>query len=614
MIDKKVDAQASHSACGWRLGLELPPRLTVSQWADAHRGIAAGTGPEPGRWRTDRAPWTREPMDAFNDPDVEIVVLKWSSQVGKTEVLMNVAGYFIDQDPSPQLFVLPDLGIADSFSRSRFSPTINATPRLLERIGSHSSRSSSTTILEKNYPGGDIVFAGANSPASLASRPRRVVLFDEIDKYKAAIGNDGDPIKQGFQRTQNFWNRKKGLASTPTELNLSAIDEWFKRSDQRYFDVPCDACGVFHFLEWENVVWDKGKPATARYRCPHCEDLLDQAQIYRMVRHGHWKARAPFNGTAGFHVWAIYSPWVTMADLVVEWEDSEGKPTEEQTFINLKVGRAYNPTREASTTADELLARREDYGPAADGAYAVPPGVLLVTAFVDVQSNRFEVTFLGWGEGDEKWVLDHVIHYGDPTDPAAFVRLDVERLQRTFKHPSVKDELRVEAVAFDAGNWTQIVMEFVREQRAGFRPYYATKGMGGWGRPLILESREKFSRGARLHILGVDDGKATVYKEVATRPNPETGEGHYRVHFPRHLEKTYFEQLLGEVVKFEIVAGRPVPKWKPKPGVRNEALDCFVGAMAARYTLSVDYAARRAAADGRQTKIDGAVIAGLFNS
>src|SRR5690606_26767596 len=128
----------------WKLGLELPPRLTVSQWADAYRYIARGTGPEPGRWRTDRTPWLREPRDEVTNPAVGVLVLKMSSQVGKTEILINVAGYFIDQDPAPQMFVLPTLQLADSFSRSRFGPTINATPRLLDRIGEHSSRDSST--------------------------------------------------------------------------------------------------------------------------------------------------------------------------------------------------------------------------------------------------------------------------------------------------------------------------------------------------------------------------------------------------------------------------------------------------------------------------------------
>lgn len=604
-------APSTADASGWRLGLELPPRLTVSQWADANRYIAAGTGPETGRWRTDRAPYSREPMDAFNDPDIDTVVLKWSSQVGKTEVLLNVAAFFICQDPAPQMFVLPDLQIADSFSRNRVSPTINATPALLDRIGAHMSRSSSTTILEKSYPGGDIVFAGANSPSSLASRPRRVVLLDEIDKYKANIGNDGDPIKQTFQRTQNFWNRKKGLASTPTVENLSAIDEWFKRSDQRHFEVPCDACGTFDSLEWENVQWERRKPQTARYVCQHCHEALDQAQIYRMVRHGHWRARAPFNGVAGFHVWAIYSPWVSMEDLAAEFEEAEGKPGEEQTFVNLKLGRCYNPKREANTTADALFARREDYGPAADGSYVVPRDVLLITASVDVQANRFEITFLGWGAHDEKWVLDHVVHYDDPTNPQAFHAMDGQILQRTFSHPSGA-ELRVEAVTIDAGNWQQLVLEFVRDKRAAFAPYYATKGVGGWGRPIIQESQQKFNRGARLYILGVDDGKSTAYQELAVTPDLATGVKSHRVHFPKHLQMTYFEQLLGEVIRIEYLNGRPVPKWFPKPGVRNEALDCFVGAMAARYTLSVDYDARRAAHDGTVRRVDGAVIADLF--
>lgn len=612
-MDAETDlGQPPAPASGWRLGFELPPKLTVSQWADAHRGLAAGTSPEPGRWRTDRVPYTREPMDVMNDPDVEIGVLKWSSQVAKTEVLINIAGYYIDQDPSPQLFVMPDLNVADSFSRSRFGPTINATPRLLERIGAHSSRSSSTTILEKNYPGGDIVFAGANSPSSLASRPRRIVLFDEIDKYRANIGNDGDPIKQGFQRTQNFWNRKKVLASTPTIENLSQIDEWFKRSDQRYFEVPCDACGTFASLEWEQVVWDKKKPETARYECPHCKQRLDQGQIYRMVRHGHWKARAAFNGIAGFHVWAIYSPWVTMAELAAEWESSEGRPGEEQTFVNLKLGRCYNPTKEANTTVDELYARREDYGPGADGTYTVPPEVLLVTVGIDVQANRFEIQYLGWGEHDEKWVLDYAVHYGDPTDPRSFQAMDTACLTRSFSHP-LGGELQIEAVVVDAGNWQQPVMEFVREMRAAWRPYYATKGVGGPGRQIIKESEQKFRGGAKLHILGVDDGKTVCYQELAVRPNPETGVSSYRVHFARHLEMSYFAMLLGEVVKIEFVNGRPVRKWVPKSGVRNEALDTFVGAMAARYVLSIDYDARRAGLMGTAAKVSGATIASLFN-
>ncbi len=595
---------------GWVLGLEMPPELTVSQWADQHRMIARGTSPEPGRWNTDRTPYAREPMDVITDPDIEIVVLKWSSQVAKTEVLINAVGYFVAQDPAPQMFVLPDLGLADSFSRNRFTPTVEASPQLLACIGRTRSRDSNTTILEKAYPGGDIVFAGANSPASLASRPRRVVAFDEIDKYKAAIGNDGDPIKQGFQRTQNFWNRKKLLASTPTIEGASAIDEWFKRSDQRHYEVPCHACGTLQSLEWEQVKWEKKKPETAHYCCAHCDATWTQTELYRAVRQGNWRAREPFNGIAGFHIWAIYSPWVTMKELAEEWEDCEDKPSEEQTFVNLKLGRCYNPTKKSRTTPKELFERKEDFGPV-DGTYVVPEGVLLITAGVDVQSDRFEIQYVGWGVDERRWVLDYFVHYDDPTDAQSFSRMETAALHRVFKHPRGGD-LFIESVAIDAGYLQQDVIEFVRAARAAWKPYYATKGKDGPGRPIIIESDQKFKRDAKLHIVGVDDGKTTTYASLAARPD-ETGKGEYRVHFARHLEMAYFEQLVSERVRIEFANGRPVRKWVLPSGKRNEALDTFVLAAAARFALpGIDYHARAAARVGETKKVDGAFLAGLI--
>lgn len=598
---------------GWSLGLELPPKQTVSQWADAKRMIAQGTGPEPGRWRTDRTPYLREPMDSMSDPDIETVVLMMSSQVGKTEVLLNVAGYYVEQDPAPQMLVLPTLELADSFSTKRFTPTVEASVSLLDRIGLAQARATSNTIREKSYPGGDIVFAGANSPASLASRPRRVVLADEIDKYKANIGSDGDPLKQAFQRTQNFWNRKRAIASTPTIEGLSAIDVWFKRSDQRQFEVPCHACGTFQPLEWEQVRWNRGDHESARYFCAHCDEEWDQRQVYLSVRHGHWVAQAPFNGIAGFRCWAIYSPWVTLAELVAEWEEAEGKPGEEQTFVNLKLGRVYNPTKGAKTTPEALYARREDYGPTAEGGYRnLPAGVLLVTCHVDVQHDRWECQYLGHGVDDERWVLDYRVHYGETHDPLRWKEMEMALLVRSFPHPSGRD-LPIEAVAIDAGDQQQTVLEFVRECRMAFKPYYAVRGVAGEGRPLFRESDQRFKLGAKLHLSGVDDGKKMVFAEVAAGPTDDNPGHRIRVHFPNHLDLSYFQGLIAsEKLKVEFVGGWPKRKWVPVHGVRNEPLDTFVGAMAVRYALSVDFVARAAslAADFKPTSFTN--IADLF--
>lgn len=163
-----------------------PPILTVSQWADRYRKLSAESAAEPGQWNTDRAPYQREILDAVNDPACEEVVIMSSAQVGKTELILNTIGYYVDYDPAPILVVQPTLDMAQAFSKDRLAPMIRDTPALTDKVKDSKSRDSGNTILHKKFPGGHITMAGANSPASLASRPIRIVLMDETDRYPPA--------------------------------------------------------------------------------------------------------------------------------------------------------------------------------------------------------------------------------------------------------------------------------------------------------------------------------------------------------------------------------------------------------------------------------------------
>ncbi|MER2031073.1 MAG: phage terminase large subunit family protein [Solibacillus sp.] len=80
-----------------------PPKLTVSQWADSHRVLSKESSAGPGKWNTDRAPYQREIMDSISDPDTAEIVVMSSAQVGKSELINNIIGYYIDYDPSPML-------------------------------------------------------------------------------------------------------------------------------------------------------------------------------------------------------------------------------------------------------------------------------------------------------------------------------------------------------------------------------------------------------------------------------------------------------------------------------------------------------------------------------
>src|SRR5262245_54133216 len=111
--------------------------------------------------------------------------MQYPGQVGKTEIINNIVGYYIHQDPAPMLVVQPTEKLAESWSTDRLSPMIRDTEVLKGLVNDPKSRDSGNKILYKRFAGGHITMAGSNSPSSLASRPVRIVLCDEVDRYPA---------------------------------------------------------------------------------------------------------------------------------------------------------------------------------------------------------------------------------------------------------------------------------------------------------------------------------------------------------------------------------------------------------------------------------------------
>ena len=117
-----------------------PKKMTVSQWADENRMLSAEASAEGGKWKTSRAEYQRGIMDALSDNEVHTVVWQSSAQVGKTEALLNIIGFFMDKDPSPILLLQPTLEMAQAFSKDRLSPMIRDTRCLKFNDKSKSSK------------------------------------------------------------------------------------------------------------------------------------------------------------------------------------------------------------------------------------------------------------------------------------------------------------------------------------------------------------------------------------------------------------------------------------------------------------------------------------------
>jgi phage terminase large subunit GpA-like protein len=339
-------------------------------------------------------------MDAISDPRFETVVVMKSAQVGWTEIVNNVVGFHIHQDPAPILVIQPTIEMGEAWSKDRLAPMLRDSPALASLVGDQRGRDSGQTLRHKTFASGHLTVAGANSPASLASRPIRVLLFDEVDRYPASAGSEGDPITLGKKRTATFWNRKILIGSTPTITNTSRIAAAYEQSDKRRFWVCCPHCGEEQTLEWEHVRWTSGDPHSARYHCTGCGTGWTDAERWAAVRQGEWRAGAEFTGTAGFHISELYSPWRRLEETVSDFLAAKDRPEMLKTWKNTALGLTWQERGEAPDW-ERLIERREAFKMG-----VVPAGAVVLTAGVDNQNDRLELAVWAWGPGYESWLIE----------------------------------------------------------------------------------------------------------------------------------------------------------------------------------------------------------------
>ncbi len=563
-----------------------PPRMTVSEWADQRRFLSpeasAVAQAGPVQWSTALAPYQREMMDVTCDPAYPEETIMGSSQWGKTEVLLNIIGYHIDVDPAPILLIEPTVKpMAEAISKDRIATMIRDTPCLCGKVAEAKSRDADNTTLHKRFPGGHLTIGGANSPSGLASRPIRIGLYDEVDRFPASAGKEGDPVKLGKVRTHTYYNRINVQVSSPTIAGISRIEKSFENSDQRRYFVECPHCHEKHLLEWKNILFEKSPdglechPDTAVHACPHCGAAQTDNDLPWMLAHGEWrKGRPEVLGHAGFHINELYSPWRKFSQTVKDFWEAKDDPELLKVWVNTALGEVWKEGKDIGTV-ETLLERRENYN-----ADLVPFGGVVITAGVDVQDDRVELEVFAWGSEYENWSLEYKVFPGDPSSGALWKTLD-DFLQKTYLHES-GTRLRIVAAGVDTGHLTKQVYSFCKE-RLG-RRIYALKGKGGQGEPLASRPSKNNAGQVNLYRVGVDTAKDTIKANLA---KAEAGPGY--CHFPAGYDKAYFQQLLSERPVMRMVRGQRVRSWQlRKPGLRNEALDCRVYAYAALEITNVD--------------------------
>jgi phage terminase large subunit GpA-like protein len=562
------------------LSLVAPPEpITITEWADEHRVLSAEDSAEKGPWRTDRVPYMRVPMDSMTDPEIDTIVMMAGSQLGKTAFQLNVIGYHTGHDPSPIMMVQPDIGVARDFSNDRLGPMYRDSPQLSMLFGKSKTRNGRDTILYKSFKGGRINIAGSNAPASLASKPIRILLADEIDRFAKSAGTEGSPLDLAIKRTTTFHNRKMIFVSTPTVKGHSEIEKLYEDSTQERLYFMCPSCDELQTLQWSQIKYkydeETSQCTEVHHVCKECGAMHEEHEWKRdYANRTQWIAGKQHATTRGFHLSALAATInYTWEMAVKEWVSANKKGKQAiKVFVNTVLAETWEEAGQ-KLEHEILLNRREMY------QARVPEGVRYITAAVDTQDTRFEIDVVGWGKGYSSWRIQRHIIVGDLNQQQPWQELD-EFLSRTWKDSEGRSFRPVRTLIDSGGHFTLKVYKFCKPRQG--RNIYALKGEergDGQETPLLNGISTNNIVKATVIRVGVSEGKAMVFSSLSLEPGKP---GSYRFPLPHPdkpdpfvYDEEYFLQLTAEQLVTRYKEGMPYTAWV-RTRARNEALDLAV--------------------------------------
>jgi phage terminase large subunit GpA-like protein len=550
----------THTSPQELLASALPEDLSISEWAEKYRVLTEPSA-EKGQLRLSRTPYLVPILDFAGSREVETIVLCASAQIAKTEFLISTIGYYSHQEPCPIMFVFADQDTAESMSRDRVQKMYRSSPDLAKLVVEEEFNRGEIRLAN----GAHIIMGWASSVARLASRPVRIVIFDEVDKPGYSLATEeSSAISLGVQRTETFYNRLILMTSTPTTESGNILKHLYgyQKSDgtehrgcDLIYDwhVPCPECGVYQPLRWGpefsygfpehqyldmngvvcnigSVVWEGGRKASAEqieaagYQCGSCPAIWTTQRKDQAVQQGQMVARSEPVGRVrkvGFHLNRLYSLLGRSGNipkLVEDWLGCFQDPKERQAFVNSALAEPWVQKIQASTEGQILKACCEL------PAQTVPSEAVALTCGIDCQKYGFWFVVRAWAKDYTSWL----VHYGHL---ATFE--DIEQLLFNTVYPSEEGkDHRIWRAALDSGGgdtdegltMTEQVYFWVRDHSMGRScRVWAAKGSSNPIAGAIAkygETRDKtpsgkpLRGGLQLVLLDVSQLKDTFFKRI----------------------------------------------------------------------------------------------------
>ncbi len=545
-----------------------------------------------GPYPTELAPAFKGAAKWIDDPNIDEIASRKSTQIGFTTFVIGAILYKQWQRPRPAIYAMADQTTAEDMSVNRFGPCFE-NALCFQEIEIETDKSG--TEIEG---GGSVKMAWASSVAAFASISVSIYVADEVTKpgYNLKTG-EGDPIGRFRYRGKNAEDLLGFVFSSPVEEG-DRIHQVEKEADCVYTPyLPCPHCGEMQplfFFPGEKYLAEDGtkKPGgfvwfpsdesldkytraeQARYKCGNCDALWTNQEKNSAMQQNQYRPdrKVEREGKKRFlYLWRIHEVRSagSLYELVLEFLNC-GKDKEKlQTFYNNALGLYW---KDIAIEVDEKSVRASQI-PYPENE--VPESAVALIATVDVQKYGFWIIIRAWANDETSWKVHHTYCRSE-------TELDYLLFETTWKFKGGRMGLwrigidiggnEIDGEDLTATEW--VYGWYLRNFRRG-PTIFLCKGSSRRlsqtikiGEPFFtLPSGKKIKKALRIISLDTNKTKSTFFWRIS-QANEETPICPAYVNVNEKEE--YFKHLQAE----HLVKDGQIKVWKRKGSQDNHLLDC----------------------------------------
>lgn len=590
--------------------LRPTPRTSPDAWASSNRTYPSShsrPGPRDPSYTPFLVPFARSFDIIWQQSEFGAIystlVLVCGSQMGKTDTVLDIIGWTLDQRPAPIMYVGPSKPFLETEIEPRLQAMLTGAASLKPKLPM-----GKMPKWRKRVGGVEVRLAYAGSASSLSGMAARIAVVDELDRMDA-LKSDGDPFALVDARTFSFRDRIRAAISTPLKGTVdieidpaSGLECWkvmpaediespiwrlWQTGTRHHFAWPCPECHDYFVPRFRQLRWrgwpDHVAPVVGResayLECPRCGGIVEESHKDDLNTRGRFVApgqtvtpegivTGALPATTALSMWVsgLCSPMVTFGERAAAYLEAKlsGDQAEIQARMNTGFGELYAPGGGDVPEWQQVAALKRPYRRG-----TLPDGVVLLTLAVDVQKNRLVYTIRGWGKAGSSWLVDYGELFGATTDSDVWNDLAL-LLQRpigglVIRHAFIDSGFRPgKPLSLPVNR----IYDFCRQFRRRVSP---TKGRATQDKPLIASSIEVKATGETapygldLIWLDTDHCKSWVHEKLRWEVDKP---GAWLL--PEDTDDDYCKQIVSEA---RVKKPNGKPEWVPLSR-NNHYLDC----------------------------------------